>query len=109
MILYDPNIIHRHAKSLYDRAQRITIVYGLGFGLLGLFGGAGLGSTLGDLGGGLAFFFAGLLAALGALVGHARGFELRLQAQLALCQVQIELNGRVQTSTTSYAAPAQGR
>lgn len=31
---------------------------------------------------------------LGALVGNSRAFALRLQAQTALCQVQIEENTR---------------
>lgn len=40
------------------------------------------------------FLFGFLFGAIGAAVGRARGFDLRLQAQLALCQLQIEVNTR---------------
>jgi hypothetical protein len=106
MVAYDPNVIHQHAQRLYDRALGIIIIYGVGFGLLGLFGGAVLGRGA-DFTPGLAIFAGPLLGVLGVQAGRARGFELRLQAQMALCQVQIEFNGRSRVQP-GYAAPPLG-
>ncbi|WP_146158676.1 hypothetical protein [Enhygromyxa salina] len=73
----------------------MLILYAVGFGLFGMAGGAALDAS-GLWGVGLhpAAIGGGLFAVLGAAIGHARGFELRLQAQIALCQIQIEINGR---------------
>lgn len=104
MVQYDPNVIHQHAQQLYDRALSITIIYGVGLGLLGLFGGAALGPD--DLSAVAAVLAGALFGGLGVLIGRARGFELRLQAQMALCQVHIELNGRPRVQP-AYTAPAR--
>jgi hypothetical protein len=95
MVRYDPQVIQEHAQRLYDRAMGIIIIYGVGLGLLGLLGGALLGAgKRGDFEPVTALLGGLLFGALGVAYGQARGFELRLQAQTALCQVQIEVNGR---------------
>ncbi len=109
MVEYDPDVIHEHAQRLYDRALSIMVTYAVGYGLVGAIAGAvfgvvadnGLGPVTGVMG-------AGLLGLLGAAIGRARGFELRLQAQTALCQVQIELNGRAPVAS-QYGASAPSR
>ncbi len=114
-VTYDPAVIQEFADRLYQQARYIVItscLKGLVIGLLigGVIGGAvqfalvraqqapysSPISTSFD-----AVWIAALIvAALGAISGISRGreksFKLRLEAQSALCQVQIEKNtGRV--------------
>ena len=84
---YDPRIIGKFADMLYRRADFIVFVWTaigavVGAILLRMFAQSGL--LVGLLIGGL----------LGYLEGQARSFLLRLQAQLALCSVHIEINTR---------------
>lgn len=92
---YDPDIINRYANWLYDRATTIVVIHalvgaaiGAGPGLLllaRLFGSADVFSALigGIIGG-----------AIGYWIGSQKAYWLKLQAQVALCQVQIEYNTR---------------
>jgi hypothetical protein len=90
-VTYDPNIIATYAKELYRRANSVTFFYAF----LGLIFGFAVG---------FAFFFLDSLipnyftAAFGCWIGYtagmAKSFALRLEAQQALCQLQIELNTR---------------
>lgn len=93
---YDPTVIQQFADQLYERASRLVLTYaGLGF-LLGGLVGAGFGAS--QIGGEVplisGFVGAVLLAALFAVAAQSRAAALRLQAQTALCQVQIEWNSR---------------
>ena len=96
-IPYDPQIIQEFAKRLYRQAATITAVYVI----VGILFGALIGSILVTLPRGL-HIEAGTGAAigivLGGIFGYARGtekaFKLKLDAQLALCQVQTESNTR---------------
>lgn len=96
---YDPEIIGRFADKLYSQA--FWTIFGRTF--FGLLFGAILGGVAG------VFYINAALAEpsnmpaiIGALLfglfgyssAQARAFELRLQAQSALCQVQIEKNTR---------------
>jgi hypothetical protein len=96
---YNPAVIQAFADRLYAQAERIVFVYGaLGF-IVGAAAGGAFGSTAAD---GVASILiaaaacGALMALLAATAGHARAFTLRLQAQTALCQVQIEANSRRQ-------------
>jgi hypothetical protein len=87
MVAYDEAVIVRMAERLYAEAGRVVVTYAfLGAVCLGL-GGMAFGGEMAVVGGllGLAF---------GAAIGNARAEALRLQAQQALCQVQIERNTR---------------
>jgi hypothetical protein len=109
MVAYDANVIVQFADRLYRQAQRMAVAYAVrgfvlgalvGFGVLAVSRIAGLAT--GELV--LTSGFLGLLgAALGWSIGRERAFSLRLQAQQALCQVQIEANTRP-SSATSRAA-----
>jgi hypothetical protein len=91
---YDPQVIETMAARLYSQASRLVL-----FGLL-------LGAVVGGLGGFVGALWLGmeplLLAGVGALLGGAIGaaameqpaLALKFQAQIALCQVQIEKNTR---------------
>jgi hypothetical protein len=115
MANYEPQILEEFADRLYKQAAEIisqAVVGGIVGGLLvgALFGaGAGVGLLVleqapgvsGDtpsmvLAGGAIGFC--LLAVVGGVIGYFTGkeksFELRLKAQQALCQLQIEKNTR---------------
>lgn len=87
---YNPELIQKLADKLYSQAKT-SIVLGtlIGFVAGGLFGfsashesatGGVIGVVLGSI--------------VGYLLGQSRAFSLRVQAQMALCQRQIELNTR---------------
>lgn len=107
MANYDPNVIRAYADRLYTTALLIMVVYTVVGCLAGavvaaaIFGAYfnffhfGLGVTSGQV-----VPAAGLLLGLfGFAIGHTKAFSLRLQAQQALCQLQIEENTRGSTAT----------
>lgn len=104
MIEYEPTVIREFADKLYARAATIVLAHSVAGGLSGVAVGAWAGAWTAYLdrraGGALliiaSFAVVGgvLVALLGYLVGSARAFALRLQAQQALCQLQIEENTR---------------
>lgn len=90
---YDPAVIVKFAEKLYDDAQWITFVHAF----IGFFIGAAIGITISlslPPGPSITLPFSlvlGLLGcAIGAIHGYRKGFDLRLKAQTALCQLQIE-------------------
>lgn len=100
MVAYDESVIMEFAARLYRRAQFVVVLYAL---LGGIFGAA-----VGLLGGGwyaaragypsnvieTALLVGAVCFALGFYFGTESAFALRLQAQTALCQAQIERNTR---------------
>ncbi|MGC2520885.1 MAG: hypothetical protein WA373_17470 [Burkholderiales bacterium] len=93
-VTYNPEVIQEFAERLYRQARSII----LSSTLLGIFGGAIVGAI------GVSLIHAqqhiGVAALIGALVvgfsgylrGKERAFKLKLEAQVALCNVQIEKN-----------------
>jgi hypothetical protein len=110
---YDPEVIERFAESLYRKAisaQKGSIVVGVVIGAV--FGGIPL-TSIGDTWPvPHAFGFATLLvgAIVGGLVGYvigdARSFGYKLQAQAALCQVEIQRNTQASVRATLVSAAA---
>lgn len=92
MIAYDPDIIQKFSGELYRQADRIVLMSAIRFGIVG----AVVGAVLSGVTGTSVFFgllvLGGIAAFIGALMGQEKAFALRLQAQVALCQVQIERN-----------------
>lgn len=107
MAQYDPSIIQRNADRLYTQATVMIVTStifgaifggGLGYGLVAFFENLGnrnfewlplSGNVItGILAGAL------LLGFLSFLGGQQRSFMLKLQAQIALCQLRIEENTR---------------
>lgn len=94
MVKYDPEIIEKFATAMYQEADKIILSSAITYGVLGLVAGA---LTLSYL---LGSWVVGALlgGALGAFIGYRKGeakaFELKLAAQTALCQVEIEKNSR---------------
>ena len=89
MVEYDDQVIAQHAAELYSRARRIVFVWTT----LGLIAG-GLGSRLFLQSTVTPWLGAVVVGILGYYAASGRAFALRLQAQMALCQRQIELNTR---------------
>jgi uncharacterized membrane protein len=94
MVHYDAAIIQSYAEALYSRADTIKAGYAIVFGILGVIAGSVFGGSGSAVMGGL------IACAIGYAVGEQKGFVLKLEAQLALCQVEIERHGR-----TSEAEP----
>ena len=91
---YDPHVIQEMAGRLYAQAARLVFLGVFLGGLVGLTAGItiALSVSLPLLVG--AFVGALLGGALGAAAMEQRALALKFQAQLALCQVQIEMNTR---------------
>jgi uncharacterized protein YacL len=93
MVKYDSKVIQEHADKLY--AQTRSVVASQFF--IGLF--MGLLAAL-IISNHLTHEFNSIIVSIGVLIGgvmgygsgHNKAFELRLQAQMALCQAQIEEN-----------------
>ena len=91
-VVYDAGVIQEFAERLYSQATSIIITstsLGLIIGAVVGAGGAIIVKAANDV---------GIVAAIGAIVGgllgfardKERAFKLKLEAQAALCQVQIE-------------------
>lgn len=95
MVEYDAGVIEKFAAKLYRQADSIVAIYTLLFAVCGAIGGMAIrgrpGSIVPVIGGVL------VIGAIGYLVGQARAFQLRLLAQTALCQAEIERNTRATT------------
>lgn len=87
---YDPELIQKLADKLYSQAKTAiwlsTLVGFIAGGSIGFSAshGSGVGAIIGIV----------LGAVVGYIIGQSRAFSLRVQAQIALCQRQIELNTR---------------
>jgi uncharacterized membrane protein HdeD (DUF308 family) len=97
---YDSDVLQAFADRLYRRARWGVLWYGF----LGLILGGAVGLILVALMqaashskeplNGLALFFALIGALVGVGYGSEKAFQLRLDAQRTLCQLQIERNTR---------------
>jgi uncharacterized membrane protein YbjE (DUF340 family) len=87
---YDKKIIEQFAEKLYKRANSTIVTYAI----LGLLIGLLIGTAIfGATKSGLLFLLSLLiLTFIGYAIGSDKAFLLKLQAQLALCQAQIETN-----------------
>jgi hypothetical protein len=94
MVSYDAEVIVQFAERLYKQSGSFAATYAV----LGILVGAGVGAAGGSSLGGAALVVMAIGAVVGGAVGFSIGqqkaFALRLQAQVALCQVQIEANTR---------------
>ena len=100
MVKYDRTIIYTFAERLYRSAQQTIATFTISGVLIG--GGASV-AVVQSIGGSagvtvvhgvVGFSGAFIVGGLGYLIGSQRAFQLKLQAQIALCQVKIEENTR---------------
>ncbi len=92
-IKYSPEIIQVFAKKLYDKADAVTAYYSF----LSIFIGCiFLNFMIDDKI--LLAFLGGLSGVIGYYIGQDKAFKYRLDAQIALCQVQIETNTRISSN-----------
>jgi hypothetical protein len=95
MVKYDADVLQKHAGKLYSRANTIILtatVFGV---LIGAASGFFLENVVQSGSAPVVIGACGLiLGAVGYSFGSARAFALKLMAQQALCQVQIEMNTR---------------
>lgn len=96
---YDSKIIVEFANRLYSKANTIIVIYTI----LGIILGAIAGSAASSGSAAAMAIGALILGAIGYSLGSERAFQLKLQAQTALCQVQIEKNTRVATPAEAKA------
>jgi hypothetical protein len=107
---YDPRVIEQFAEKLYRKASAfvagsvvIGAALGAAFGAIPL---TSLGASwpIPSLFGFATLLVGGLVGAvIGYVIGDTRSFGYRLQAQAALCQLQIERN----TATVAIAIAAR--
>jgi hypothetical protein len=93
---YDSRVIIEFAGRLYSQAKNIVVTYTVAgvviFGAVGALVAAATENTEEGLIAAATLAFIG--GAIGYTRGQERGFTLKLQAQTALCQLQIEQNTR---------------
>ena len=88
MVTYDAARVQEYADRLHRSADQLVATYALG----GIVTGASLGFVTRDVR--LTAVTAVLVGVIGYLMGRGKAFRLKLEAQLALCQSQIEKNTR---------------
>jgi hypothetical protein len=110
---YDPQVIEKFAESLYRKAmsaQKGSVVFGAFLG--SVFGSVPL-TSFGEAWPiphtfGFATLIAGAIVGgiIGFVIGDARSFGYKLQAQAALCQVEIQRNTQASVHATLVHAVA---
>lgn len=88
MKTYNAKLIQEYADRMYRSASPTVLMYSLA----GVITGVPVGLVSRDLR--VTVVAAILVGMLGYLMGRGKAFKLKLEAQLALCQVQIEANTR---------------
>jgi len=91
---YDPEVIQEFADKLYAKAGTITLKATVLYGVCGAIAGslAGHLAKLPDSTTVMPVVGAVFAGWIGYSIGSTKSFSLRLQAQIALCQMQIERN-----------------
>jgi hypothetical protein len=92
MVTYDAELLYEFADRLYARANQAIVTSVL----MGIVIGGGGGYLMNRQLDRYAAIGAALAGLVGYVVGSERAFQLKLQAQTALCQVKMEENTRKQ-------------
>ncbi|HEV7428219.1 MAG TPA: hypothetical protein VGQ46_17820 [Thermoanaerobaculia bacterium] len=95
MAAYDSSVIVTFADRLYQQAAGIEGAYAMAGAVVGGAVGGAIGAALpGGSALVVAVFGAAIIGVIAWQIGRQKAAALRLQAQVALCQVQIEANTR---------------
>jgi positive regulator of sigma E activity len=99
-VAYDASVIQKFAERLYSQAASIIITSAFLGIIVGAVVGAGgaAAANAADTVGMAAIIGAVVGGLFGFLYGKERAFKLKLEAQVALCQVLIEKNTSVKRS-----------
>jgi len=91
---YDPDVIQEFAEKLYAKARNVTVTSTIVYGMCGAISGLLMGyfAKLPDSTTVLPVVGLLVMGGIGYSMGATKAFTLRLQAQTALCQMQIERN-----------------
>lgn len=95
LVNYQPKIIQSFAQKLYSKADSIEALYSIAGLLVGLFmfvGASGAGKSEGAVVLVMAISGAILGLYIGKQIGISRAIQYRIEAQKALCFVEIEKN-----------------
>ncbi len=87
MVRYDSSVIVQFVQSLYDQANSMLIIFTISGVVIGGGGGSLISTEAAVIG-------AVVVGFIGYMIGQTRAFQLKLQAQLALCQLAFEENTR---------------
>ncbi|MCB9682707.1 MAG: hypothetical protein H6733_14675 [Alphaproteobacteria bacterium] len=96
MVEFDPEVVIQHARQLYDDARKIVWSWLMMGALVGIAVGA---AATGFRSAGTVVA-AVVMAAMGYVMGNDRAGRMRLEAQLAMCQIRIEENTRAAVAQT---------
>jgi hypothetical protein len=91
-IKFDPEVIKKSAQLLYRKADTIIAIYGL----IGAIAGATVTALLIKTASPVIFIGIGIGVLFGIFAGKEKALKYKLEAQLALCQLQIAINTRTQ-------------
>ncbi|HWO20249.1 MAG TPA: hypothetical protein VNO30_15880 [Kofleriaceae bacterium] len=110
-VKYDENVILTFTGRLYRRATSMMIAYALLGALIGVAAGMGIATAnrTPELIPNFAVALGVVSAVIGGMIGRDRAFALRLMAQQALCQVQIERNTRSPAPAAASATEVNSR
>ena len=94
MATYDASVIITFTDNLYAQAGNVVATYSV----IGVLVGGAVGAVIANVAHiawpMVALAGAAIVGAVAFQLGQQKAFSLRLQAQIALCQVQIEANTR---------------
>jgi hypothetical protein len=101
MARYESSLIHQFADRLYRKASSTIAAYTALFALIGF--GVGLAYS----GPAVGLIAAALLGVIGCVLGSEKAFQLKLLAQMALCQARIEENTRGRYAPSALLRPEE--
>lgn len=95
-ISYNPGVIREFSSKMYRMAQTIVYIYTIFAAVVGFVVGLAIVGMI-EVSVAVAFLTAFIAGIIGHALGSNKAFWLKLQAQVALCQVEIERNTQSRT------------
>jgi hypothetical protein len=97
---YDSKIIQQFADRLYAKARSVVVNYTILGTIIGLFAGITIAQipSYSSAMGAVVAIAVSFFGMCGFIIGRERAFKFKLEAQVALCQVQFEENTRKNNS-----------
>lgn len=105
MTRYNPAVIQKHADRLYSTAFSVVVLCTLVGLLIGVAFGAVVAPSMNIVASGPMIIGALIIGSIGCALGFEMSFAFHLRAQLALCQMSIEVNTRRAASASGQPQP----